>query len=401
MGVFISSKTNTKSNFIDYIESSDINISEVTGVKALTNSDIFTGVNILSGDLGQSRFKKVQKGKADTGFLDLINERPNEKQSHYMFIYATIANLILTGNSYAVIHRDETDASKITSLEFVRPEQVNVIQDLQTGNWKYDVMLDYGNIMYKCEPKDILHFRISTVDGFLGRSPLLSLKDEVSMQTNGNKILTKFFSNGVFGGGILKLKGGYVDQKTKTQIRQEFEKANAGTTNSNGILVLDDSQEFTEYKMNTDILKMIQANKFSTQQIAKVLGIPLNRFGMELVNSTDSGQNDIYIASTVAQYEAALCDEILIKTGNELELDLSSLLNDTVLDRRKKVFEGKAGKELLAAIKVNEIREYLGYEDIEEGESTLQVQPKESKEVSQDENGKLGDSPTTAGGEQG
>ena len=200
------------------------------------------------------------------------------------------------------------------------------------------------------------------------------------MQTNGTKILNKFFSNGVFGGGILKLKGGAVDQAAKVKIRQEFEKANAGTTNSNGVLVLDETQEFQEYKMNTDILKMIQANKFSTQQISKVLGIPLNRFGMELVNSTDSGQNDIYIASTIAQYETTICDEIAIKTGNQLELDLSSLLNDTIDDRRKRLFEGKGNKEVLKAITTNEVRDYYGYDAVEEGTELMQVENTEKEE---------------------
>ncbi|AFO10800.1 portal protein [Enterococcus phage vB_EfaS-SRH2] len=382
MGVFVAPRSTTKQNFIDFIESSDIYSTEITGEKALRNSDIFTGINIISGDLGQSKFRPTKNSEADEQFLKMINKRPNNKQSHYMFMYATVANLILSGNSYALIHRDKLGV--VESLEFVKPEQVNVIQNVTTGEWSYDVTMDYGSIMYKCKPEDILHFRITTVDGFLGRSPLLSLKDEVAMQSNGSKILSKFFANGVFGGGILKLKGGYVDNETKAKIRQDFEKANGGSTNSNGVIVLDESTEFQEYKMNTDILKLIQGNKFSTQQIAKVLGIPLNRFGMELVNSTDSGANDIYIASTISQYERAICDEIEIKTGNELELDLTTLLNDTYEDRRKRVFEGKQNKELLKAIKTNEIRDYLGYADVEEGEELMKVDGKEGVSASEE-----------------
>ncbi|QMS41956.1 portal (connector) protein [Enterococcus phage vB_EFaS_TV217] len=382
MGVFVAPRSTTKQNFIDFIESSDIYSTEITGEKALRNSDIFTGINIISGDLGQSKFRPTKNSEADEQFLKMINKRPNNKQSHYMFMYATVANLILSGNSYALIHRDRMGG--IESLEFVKPEQVNVIQNVTTGEWTYDVTMDYGSIMYKCKPEDILHFRITTVDGFLGRSPLLSLKDEVAMQSNGSKILSKFFANGVFGGGILKLKGGYVDNETKAKIRQDFEKANGGSTNSNGVIVLDETTEFQEYKMNTDILKLIQGNKFSTQQIAKVLGIPLNRFGMELVNSTDSGANDIYIASTISQYERAICDEIEIKTGNELELDLTTLLNDTYEDRRKRVFEGKQNKELLKAIKTNEIRDYLGYADVEEGEELMKVDGKEGVSASEE-----------------
>lgn len=386
MGVFIAPQTKAEKNFIDYIESGMDNLGYLTGERALQNSDVFTGVNIIGGDIGKSLFRKVPDEHADQSFLQLINKRPHEKQSHYTFMYATVAQLILYGNSYAIIHREQENDynSPIKSLEFVTADQVNLIQDMTTGEWRYDVTLDYGNHMLRCEPRDILHFRISVVDGFIGRSPLLSLRDEIGMQTNGNKILSKFFANGVFGGGILKLKKGYVDNATKKKIREDFERANGGSTNSNGVIVLDEATDFTEYKMNTDILKLIQSNKFSTQQIAKVLGIPLNRFGMELVNSTDSGQNDIYIASTISQYESAICDEIAIKTGNVLEMDFSSLMNDTLDDRRKQLFSGKASKELLSTIKENEVRAYYGYEPLEDGETTVKTENTE-KEVYENE----------------
>lgn len=76
-------------------------------------------------------------------------------------MYATVAQLILYGNSYAIIHREKENDynSPIKSLEFVTAEQVNLIQDMTTGEWRYDVTLDYGNHMLRCEPRDILHFK--------------------------------------------------------------------------------------------------------------------------------------------------------------------------------------------------------------------------------------------------
>lgn len=388
MGVFIAPKSMTSDRFIDYINNGMMDIPPLTGLDALKNSDVYTGVNIIAGDIGKTMFRNVPDEPSDKDLIKLLNKRPHKKQSHYTFLYATVAQLILYGNAYAVIHRETRNdyTSPITSLEFVRADQVNVIQDMTTGEWRYDVTLDYGSKMYHCNESDILHFRISSVDGFLGRSPLLSLNDEIAMQTNGNKILTKFFSDGVFGGGILKLKKGYVDNATKKKIREDFEEANAGSTKSNGVIVLDESTEFTEYKMNTEILKLIQANKFSTQQIAKVLGIPLNRFGMELVNSTDSGQNEIYIASTLSQYESAICDEIAIKTGTVLEMDFSTILNDTLDDRRKVLFTGKVSKELLGSFTNNEVREYFGYDALPEYDTQLEVKTEEDVTVN-DESG--------------
>ena len=401
MGLFINNGTPvTEQQFIDYINTGTIYSTNFTGLKALTNSDIYTGVNIIAGDIAQSPFKPVNNSTVDESLLTLLNKEPKTNQSHYTMMYAVVSNLILTGNAYILIHRN--DDSSVKELEFVETQQVNVIRDLVTGEYRYEVIMPYGNIMYKCTPKDILHFKLTTTDGWLGRSPLLSLNDEISLQTNGLKVLNNFFSKGVFSGGILKLLNGTVNNKTKAKIRQDFEQVNG----AGGTIVLDDTQEFTENKINTEVLKLIQANKFSTQQIAKVLGIPVNRFGQELVNSSDTGQNDIYIASTIAMYESSICDELNLKLGVNLELDLSKLRQDTKEDRLRRIAEGKVKSEFAQALTVNDARQYLGFTEIEGGESLLGQTPettenKTEQEVNVNEE-EFGDqSPTDVGEDRG
>lgn len=366
MGLFINNGTPvTEQQFIDYINTGTIYSTNFTGLKALTNSDIYTGVNIIAGDIAQSPFKPMDNSVIDDGLLHLLNKEPKTNQSHYTMMYAVVSNLILTGNSYILIHRNKDGSVK--ELEFVETQQVNVIRDLVTGEYRYEVNMPYGNIMYKCNPNDILHFKLTTTDGWLGRSPLLALNDEISLQTNGLKVLNNFFSKGVFSGGILKLLNGTVNNQTKAKIRKDFEAVNG----AGGTIVLDDTQDFTESKINTEVLKLIQANKFSTQQIAKVLGIPVSRFGQELVNSSDTSQNDIYIASTIAMYEASICDELNLKLGVELELDLSKLRQDTIEDRLRRIAEGRVKSEFAQALTVNDARKYLGFSDIDTGEMLL------------------------------
>ena len=370
MGLFINKDTPvTEQQFIDYINTGTVYSTNFTGLKALTNSDIYTGVNIIAGDIAQSPFKPVNNSIIDENLLTLLNKEPKTNQSHYTMMYAVVSNLILTGNAYVLIHRNNDGSVK--ELEFVETQQVNVIRDLATGLYRYEVNMPYGNIMYKCKPNDILHFKLSTTDGWLGRSPLLSLNEEISLQTNGLKVLNNFFSKGVFSGGILKLLNSTVNNQTKAKIREDFEKVNG----AGGTIVLDETQEFNENKINTEVLKLIQANKFSTQQIAKVLGIPINRFGQELVNSSDTSQNDIYIASTIAMYESSICDEINLKLGVELELDLSKLRQDTKEDRLRRIAEGRVKSEFAQALTVNDARGYLGFTEIEGGEALLGQTP--------------------------
>lgn len=401
MGLFINNGNPvTEQQFIDYINTGTVYTTNFTGLKALTNSDIYTGVNIIAGDIAQSPFKPVETTTIDESLLHILNKEPKENQSHYTMMYAVVSNLILTGNAYVLIHRNNDDSVK--ELEFVETQQVNVIRDLVTGLYRYEVNMPYGNIMYKCDPRDILHFKLSTTDGWLGRSPLLSLNDEISLQTNGLKVLNNFFSKGVFSGGILKLLNGTVNNQTKAKIREDFEQVNG----AGGTIVLDETQEFNENKINTEVLKLIQANKFSTQQIAKVLGIPVNRFGQELVNSSDTSQNDIYIASTIAMYESSICDEINLKLGVELYLDLSKLRQDTKEDRLRRIAEGRVKSEFAQALTVNDAREYLGFTEIEGGEALLGQTPettenKTEQEVDVNEEELGNQSPTDAGEDRG
>lgn len=380
MGLFINNGNPvTEQQFIDYINTGTVYNTNFTGLKALTNSDIYTGVNIIAGDIAQSPFKPLETVTIDEGLLYLLNKEPKTNQSHYTMMYAVVSNLILTGNAYVLIHRNNDDS--VNELEFVETQQVNVIRDLATGLYRYEVNMPYGNIMYKCDPRDILHFKLSTTDGWLGRSPLLSLNDEISLQTNGLKVLNNFFSKGIFSGGILKLLNGTVNNSAKKQIRDDFEAVNG----NGGVVVIDDSQEFTDSKINTEVLKLIQANKFSTQQIAKVLGIPVSRFGQELVNSSDTGQNDIYIASTIAMYESSICDEINLKLGVELELDLSKLRQDTKEDRLRRIAEGRVKSEFAQALTVNDAREYLGFTEIEGGDTLLGQTPESTENKTEQE----------------
>ena len=164
MGLFINKDTPvTEQQFIDYINTGTVYSTNFTGLKALTNSDIYTGVNIIAGDIAQSPFKPVNNSSIDDNLLTLLNKEPKMNQSHYTMMYAVVSNLILTGNAYVLIHRNNDNSVK--EFEFIETQQVNVIRDLATGEYRYEVNMPYGNIMYKCKPNDILHFKLSTKIG--------------------------------------------------------------------------------------------------------------------------------------------------------------------------------------------------------------------------------------------
>lgn len=354
---------------------------------AMKNSDIFTAIKIISGDIGASEF--VPTNQEQKPVLELINNKPDERMSSYNFWYAITAQTLLTGNGYAVIYRK---GDIIEKLVFVMPHQIMMEQDTDTGKITYQYTDDKGDL-WELEQNEVLHFRPFSNNGLMGISPLMSLRKEIGLQDKGMSTLLNWFDKGVQSGGTLILKNAVLGNDAKRKIREDFEAVNSGANNNGGVIVLDDSQEFKQYELNTDILKMIQNNEYSTKQIAKAFGIPLNRFSVEYVNTSDGDLNANYINSTLRVFDTNFHDEILDKLGIDVHLHYGSLNGSDTISRLDMLMNGKS--KGIEAIPVNVIQQYYGIQSTDTrlfGELTK----KEGGETSETTNGNEG-----AGNENG
>lgn len=364
MGFFTIEKRSQKqsivSEIVDLIALNDSGVmSEVSGKSALLNSDIFTGVSILARDIASAEFKT-----GDNYIYNLLNKRNTKTtsfNSQSLWI-SLISNALLNNNSYAQIVRNN---NLIKEIRFLNTSQVTVLESENGEKLGYKVMQKNGKTI-ELNDDEMIHLKALSIDGKVGISPLYSLKPEISMLKNGNSLLNSFFKKGISTSGILKLSNGSaLDAESKKKIREAFEQANSGSQNSGSVMVLDSTQEFKPFEVSYEILKMIQSNTYSTKQIAKTLGIPLNRFGMELVNSKDSESNDIYITSTLHSWAVQIQQELFNKLGVEVILDFSYLRGldkDTLLTE---LVRKNGGSGLLT---INEARKALGLDATKNGE---------------------------------
>jgi len=330
---------------IDIISLNDTGIlSDFVGETALLQSDIFTAVRIIAGDLASAKYKVDNNAFV----ADLLNKKANSATTSTNFLFVLISNLILNGNGFAYIERDKN--GKVTGLRNLKSSQVTILESDDGKELGYRVM--FTNETRDVDYQDMIHLKTFTVDGKVGISPLYSLKPELSMLKNGNGLLAGFFKRGVNVGGILKLADSTLNNKQKKEIRQQFEEANAGASNAGSVLVLDSTQDYKQIEVNTKILEMIQNNQYSTSQIAKVFGIPLSRFGMELTNSSDSDQNDVYISSVLNQYVKALEQEFA-KLHVDVEIDFSDLRDQSPNRLLIRAVEKNGGSGVLT---INELR---------------------------------------------
>lgn len=365
MGFLIKeSKTQTRSAdqaIIDIIAlDSNASLVSVSGETALLQSDIFNAVRIIASDIASADYKVEKNSKIE----DILNKQANGSTTAYSFLFTLIANTLLNGNGFAEIERDENGV--VTGLRNVKSNLVTIMESEDGTELGYRVIGD--NETRDINSKDMVHLMAFSTDGKKGISPIYSLKPELAMQKNGTSLLVSSFKRGISTNGILKLSKGRLNNESKKEIRESFEEANSGSQNSGSVMILDEGESFEQLQTSTAILEMIQNNKYSTQQIAKVFGIPLNRFGMELVNSSDVQANDLYVSSTLNAYVNMIVQELDSKLNTEIEISFATLLGASKEALLLKLIEEKQGEGVLT---VNEVRAFYGLSAIKDGDEVF------------------------------
>lgn len=307
--VFFKSKgvqATTGDPFLDSVVSiqSDDYGNTYSSVGAIRNSDVFTAISIIASDIASSPIQSIKSNtpQLNDELAQLINDSPNPIMDGWHFKYALAVNMLLNGNSFAEIVREN---DKVTELHLLLNSSVTVTQS-DTGTLSYNV----GE--RKIKPSDILHFKYFTQDGLTGLSPLYALRDELKIQKAGNKTWFNFFSKGVNGSGVLKVHKSDLDGKAKQAIREKFEEANGSSDGVNALrtIILDETMDYQTLEINTDVLKLVNSSDWTSKQIAKCFGVPVERLSVENAHSSSVQSNLMYFQSTLIHYFNVFTSEI-------------------------------------------------------------------------------------------
>lgn len=275
-----------------------------SSVGAIRNSDVFTAISIIASDIASSPIQSIKSNtpQLNDELAQLINDSPNPIMDGWHFKYALAVNMLLNGNSFAEIVREN---DKVTELHLLLNSSVTVTQS-DTGTLSYNV----GK--RKINPSDILHFKYFTQDGLTGLSPLYALRDELKIQKAGNKTWFNFFSKGVNGSGVLKVHKSDLDGKAKQAIREKFEEANGSSDGVNALrtIILDETMDYQTLEINTDVLKLVNSSDWTSKQIAKCFGVPVERLSVENAHSSSVQSNLMYFQSTLIHYFNVFTSEI-------------------------------------------------------------------------------------------
>lgn len=356
------SREDNSEPFLDALISMTSNDSGMyVGAGALRNSDVFTAVRVIASDLATNPIEYNDKR-----ISVLLNKAPNDHMTAWAFKFALAANMLLNGNSFARVTKNPS--GQVTGFELIANSQMVVKQDDTTGIVSYEYTPENGRSQ-RLNASEVLHFKCFTQDGYTGLSPLYSLHDEVGVQKAGHKLLKGFFNTGVQGTGILKVSKSQLDAKAKENIRTKFEAANSGN-NALKTIILDNDMDYKQLEVNTDILNLVNSSDWTTKQIAKAFGLPLDRLGIESEHSNAVQSNLMYLQNTLIQYFTCFTSEMDAKlaTGdNRFSFNTDKLFSADPATMQELAIKGIQG----GVYTVNEARAKLNLPRIEGGDDIL------------------------------
>lgn len=292
----------------DYIDQGILpgfsNMPSYSGIGALRNSDVLTAVSHVASNVARFPIvildddKNAVKNIKSVDYL--LNKHPNDMLSAYHWRFLMTVNAILTGDGFSRIIRDPHTKAPL-EIQYFSPSQT-YIDDSDVTNIKYEftpINQKGGGQTIVVSAEDVIHFMFFTYDGIHGRSPLLSLADEIGLQDDGIKTLRRFFKSGLKG-GLLKAKG-KLSPEARLKTRKAFEYAQANS-NAGSPIVTDDTFDYSPIEIDTNVLQLINSNNYSTAQIAKALHIPAYKLAVNSPNQSIKQLNEDFITSDLPYY---------------------------------------------------------------------------------------------------
>ncbi|ORN03111.1 phage portal protein [Lentilactobacillus parabuchneri] len=287
---------------------------------ALQNSDIYAVINRIAGDVASCEFKTDQ-------YSNMLNQ-PSTLLSAYNFWQAVSAQMMLTGNAFALIQRNGNGSpAGLTLIPFY---QVSITLDNQQNVLYYTVNYgdDRGQVTYLAA--DILHFRLfvsgQVATELVGSSPLNSLAKEINIQNYSNQLSLSSLKNAIAPSYTITVPAAKLEPEAKENIRKSFEKQNSGA-NAGRPIVLDQSAQLDSLQINPDIAKLLNNATFSQTQIAKAFCVPdsyLNGQGDE--QSSIDMIRSLY-QNSLSLYIRPIESELSLKLGIDIKMDINSAID--------------------------------------------------------------------------
>ena len=249
----------------------------VTANNSLQLAAVFSCISLIAETIAMLPcvlYKSMEKGKekADSKLLySILRNLPNPETTAFEFWVMYVVNLLLTGDAFAIIKRDEN--GQILQIWNVPSKNVTIYRNKVTKELFYEIKDGEGN-KGTYYPEEIVHtrgLRFDNLDKSL--NPIILARDALGLAQAQEEYASKYFANGAQVGGIVK----YPQKLSETafqRFKEDFNREYSSVVNSNKTIFLEDGADFVQVTNNPKDSQALDSRKFQVIEICRFFRVP-------------------------------------------------------------------------------------------------------------------------------
>lgn len=348
---------------------------------ALSQVTVFACVRLIAESVGMlplilyRRLEPRGKERATKHPLyTVLHDLPNPELSAIELYENMVGHLALWGNAYCEIEYDA--AGRRRALWPLRPDRIEV--GLNERNQRtYRVLLPSGR-QVDLERWRVWHVRGWGTDAWVGKSPIALAREAIGLAAATEEYGSRFFGNGSRPGGILKHPG-KLSQSGANRLRESWESAHGGLSQSNRVAVLEEGVEWQQIGVPPEEAQFLETRKFQDTKICSMFRVPPHMISI-VEGSTSWGtgieqQSIGYVGYTLMPYLVRITQSIArdlltpAERGTYFAEHLTAALVKGDINARYTAYNiGRMGGWL----SVNDVREAENMNPVEGGDTYLQ-----------------------------
>ena len=263
---------------------------------AMKLSAFYCGVNQISNAVAMlpidvAKYDNDEKRPISHPLWKLLNLSPDGKYNHFNVFKMAIESVILTGNAYFYIERD--DRLNVKALRYINSDFVTPIVT-EGSKVKYIVT----GMKEAVDAINMIHLWMHVDESFNGISLIKYAYSTLKGAYDAENSAAKFYRGGVGLNGILKANATLTNEQKK-QIRESWNQA--FSVDGNGIAVLPAGLDYQSVQISPEDASLIDNREFNITEIARFLNIsPIKLFNRKLVKPSEVGKIGVFFNFTSA-----------------------------------------------------------------------------------------------------
>lgn len=267
---------------------------------ALNFSAVWAAVSFLSSQIASLPLivykQDGNRNDRDTTnrLYTLLHDEPNPETSSFTFREVLTAHLMLWGNAYAEIERD--NAGRPIALWQLAPNMVEPFRN-SSGELLYRVKGNPSGRDVILTPDDMIHVPGLGWDGTKGYSVIEKARESIALGLAMERFSAAFYGNGSTFGGVLSPTGGPLKEEQRKQLKDSIDKEHQGLTRAHRLLVLPAQMDIKQLGIPQKDAEFLSSRQFSVVEICRWFGVPPSKL-QDLTHATftNSEQQDLAFA---------------------------------------------------------------------------------------------------------